>query len=133
MSEYDIKKYLGSLYRALAVIDKPVEMRDFLGSMISSSEKVMFARRIQIAERLLAGQTHVNIIADLGVGNSTIMFVEKGLTRMFYKKKDCKKKIHSKSENISSQNEPFTFDELKKKYPAHFLLFGDLWKNIQDQ
>ena len=129
MSDYEIKKYLGNLYRALAVIDDTAEMKIFLGSLISTSEKVMLARRIQIAEKLLAGKSQAEIQLDLRVGNSTIMFVEKGLTRMFYRKRDGLAQIKKSKGNKYLPNELFTLDELKSKYPAHFILFGSLWKS----
>jgi uncharacterized protein YerC len=128
MSKGDIIKYLGNLYKALAAIDSSEEMKFFFGSLISSSEKVMLARRLQIAEKLLSGQTHLKIMTDLGVGNSTIMFVEKALTRMFYKKKNGLAKLKQGSKE-SYYNEPMTWDEIKNKYPAHFILFGQLWKS----
>jgi uncharacterized protein YerC len=129
LNEYEIKKYLGDLYKSLAVITDPEEMKDFLGSLLSSSEKVMLARRIQVGNELMVNKTYSEIMDKLHVGTSTIMFVERALTRMFYHRKKRKNQVKTSRKTSGGIRESFTWEELKNNYPAHFLLFGDLWKN----
>lgn len=57
------------------------ELTRFLEGLLFPSEKVMMARRIQIAKKILRGSTQAEIQSTLGVGQATVDKVEAWLRR----------------------------------------------------
>jgi TrpR-related protein YerC/YecD len=123
-------KYLDLLWTSIAQLETRDEVKRFFKDLLSESEAVMLARRIEIAKRLLEGEAYDNIANKLGVGKDTIGRVREWLTSGFggYEKaidgfdKELKKRFKN-PKNISKP-EPYSFDWLKRKYPLHFLLFN---------
>lgn len=65
---------------ALACCRGKRDLGKFIQDILTKSEKVMLGRRIQIAKRLLAGQSPHRIRTDLKIGFATIAFVEAWLS-----------------------------------------------------
>jgi len=90
----------------------------------------MLARRIEIAKRLLEGESYDDIAKNLKVGKDTIGRVQGWLASGFggYKKavggfnKELKKRF--KGSKTVDKPELYSFEWLRKKYPFHFLLFN---------
>tara|TARA_Y100000310_G_C20412101_1_gene682518 strand:- start:10 stop:312 length:303 start_codon:yes stop_codon:yes gene_type:complete len=57
------------------------ELTRFLEGLLLPSEKVMMARRIQIAKKILQGATQSEVQSTLGVGQATVDKVEAWLQR----------------------------------------------------
>lgn len=116
---------LDALYTAAGAIRGRDAMKLFLRDLLTPSERIMLGRRIIIARKLLAKEEIDDIVIKLRVGYDTIYRVqrwlhdqlpgyEQAITEMekeFEKRKT--KKLYATS----------AFYRLKKKYPAHFLLF----------
>ena len=52
------------------------ETEDFFHNFLTSSEKIIFARRLRIAKMLLQGYNPTQVRKELGVGVSTVQFVQ---------------------------------------------------------
>lgn len=123
-------KYLDLLWTSIAQLETRNEVKHFFKDLLSESEAIMLARRIEIAKRLLEGESYDNIAKDLKVGKDTIGRVQGWLSSGFggYEKavggfnKELKKRF--KNLKIDDGIEPFSFRWLKQKYPFHFLLFN---------
>ena len=116
---------LDALYTAAGSVRGRDAMKLFLRDLLTPSERIMLGRRILIARRLIAGHSHENISGSLKVGMDTVHRVHrwlqdqmpgyeraiKGMEEEYQKRKE--KKLYATS----------LLYRLKKKYPAHFLLF----------
>ncbi len=103
-------------------------------NLLTASEHIMLARRIQTAKRLLAGNTFVEIRSDLGVGQATVEVVERLLKEHFPEYRatlpDLYKELRQKARK-AKPIEPYSFRWLRRKYPLHFLLFNLLLDDIE--
>ncbi len=138
MSKFDMQKldssskmkYLDLLWTSIAQLETRDEVKQFFKDLLSESEAIMLARRIEIAKCLLEGESYDNIANKLGVGKDTIGRVQEWLASGFggYEKaiggfNKALKKRFKNPKNINKP-EPYSFDWLKQKYPLHFLLFN---------
>jgi TrpR-related protein YerC/YecD len=120
------KKYLGDFYKALFSLKNKTEMKNFIKDILTLSEIVMISRRLQIAKMLVMDKTYTEIKTKLKVGNATITSVDRWLNSGFggYKKAIRKikdnKQLNKVPDDISG-----TFDDLRKKHPAHFWLINN--------
>jgi uncharacterized protein YerC len=64
----------------MAAFEEPKQVRFFLERLLTESEIVMLARRLQIAELLVGGRTYEQIRRKLNVGMSTVQNVDRWLT-----------------------------------------------------
>lgn len=131
-------RFLGDFYSMVATLKNREEVKTFLKDLLTLSESVMLARRLQIAKMLLAGKTHEQVREELKVGYSTIAGVqrwlqagfggyEKALNRYAIIEKNRKK---FKEEKIGKKySTPFSFDWMRHKYPLHFLLVNAILDN----
>ena len=122
-------KYLDLLWTSIAKLETREEAKHFFKDLLSESESIMLARRIEIAKRLLEGNSYDEIARELKVGMDTIGRVQRWLTSGFggYEKviASFEKEVeHRLSESGTSKEQPFSFGWLKKKYPLHFMLFN---------
>jgi len=92
----------------------------------------MVTRRIHVAKLLIKNITHGEIRESLGVGNTTISSVDRWLNNGFggyrktiekYKKQKTKFKNKTNKQDFETVD-PVSFKGLRKRYPAHFLLFN---------
>lgn len=134
LSELEKKKYLGDFYKIAAALNGYDETKNFFKDLLTLSETVMIARRIQIAKMLLNDIGYDDIRKELGVGFSTINHVDRWLNNGFggYRKalqkfSNDKKSIHRLVDKIPAA--PYSLDNVRKKYPLHFLLLNLLMDN----
>lgn len=128
-------KYLDLLWTSIAQLESREEVKQFFKDLLSESEAIMLARRIEIARRLIEGEGYEEISIGLKAGHDTIAQVQRWLTSGFggYKKavtgfrKELERRFH-KDKN-SYKTEPYGFSWIKQKYPLHFLLFNLLSEN----
>lgn len=123
-------KYLDLLWTSIAQLETREETKLFFKDLLSESEAIMLARRIEIAKRLLEGEPYDNITRELGVGKDTIGRVQRWLTSGFggyekavngFKKEADRRFGKSK---VIEKKEPYSFGWIKQKYPLQFLLFN---------
>jgi len=123
-------KYLDLLWTSIAQLKTKEEVKHFFKDLLSESESIMLARRIEVAKRLLESKSYDAIARELKVGMDTIARVQSWLASGFggYEKavggfnKELKKRF--KGSRIDDKPELYSFEWLRKKYPFHFLLFN---------
>lgn len=124
----DRYKLLDELYDMISVLDSREEVKNFFRDLLTPSESLMLARRIAIAKMLLNGSTYDEVKGKLNVGYDNIKSVYRWLYDGFggYNlalEKVAKRK--KKEKNISgSTYTGSAFDNIRRKYPAHFLLIN---------
>ena len=117
---------LDELYDMISVLENREEVKNFFRDLLTPSESLMLARRIAVAKMLLAGATYEEIRNKLKVGHDNIKSVYRWLYDGFggydsALKKVAKKK--AKEKNIGgSAYTGSPLDNLRRKYPAHFML-----------
>lgn len=77
LPQKEFHKLLDDFYSLIVLLETKEEVKNFFKELLSTSEAVMLARRIQIAEMLLAGFTYDEIRSKLKVGFSTIGSVQR--------------------------------------------------------
>ncbi len=123
-------KYFDLLWTSIAQLETRDEVKQFFKDLLSESEALMLARRIEIAKRLLNGESYDKIVSDLNIGMETVSKVQGWLISGFggYEKAidgfDRQFKKRFKNSKTANYPEPYSFGWLKKKYPLHFLLFN---------
>ena len=126
MDKRDRYKMLDELYDMISVLENREEVKNFFRDLLTPSESLMLARRIAIAKMLIKGSTYDEIKKELNVGYDNIKSVYRWLYDGFggYNlalEKFAKKK--AKEKNIGgSTYSGSPLDNLRRKYPAHFLL-----------
>ena len=104
--------------------------------LLTQTEQMMVARRVQVAKRLLAGWTIREIRRDLSVGQATVEAVEKWLRQQFMEYRDVLPSLYvelRKQDQERRRAQPvvqYTFRWLRRKYPLHFLLFNLLLNDL---
>lgn len=129
LQKEEYHKLLDELYSIITLLETKEEVKNFFKDLLSAGEAVMLARRIQIAKMLMAGLSYEEIRESLGTGLATISSVQRWIDSGWggYLKalKNLEKKVREKEvESSKYLNSPFA--QLKRKYPAHFLIFNAL-------
>jgi uncharacterized protein YerC len=121
---------LDTLYTAAGTVRGRSAMKLFLRDLLTESERIMLGRRIMIARKLIAGEPHRDIEAELGVGRDTIGRVQRWLWDQLpgYEQAVAELEKEFEKRNFKRQFATSALFRLKKKYPAHFLLFSLLKK-----
>ena len=116
-------RMLNDLYAMIAEIKSSKEAANFIRDVLTPSESLMVTRRIAIAKMLLAGYGYEYISKKLKVGFNTINNVNRWLFTGFGGYLNEIKKSANRKERRASI--PTTeWARIKKKYPAHFLIFN---------
>lgn len=105
----------GCAIRSILIATWYDDCLQFLSDLFTESEFVMFARRLQIAKRLLAGFSYLRIRRDLRVGLDTIQVVHEWLENKF---EDYRRVIPPLFKSPQAQWER----ALRRAYSAHYLL-----------
>ncbi len=116
---------LDTLYTAAGTVRGRSAMKLFLRDLLTESERIMLGRRIIIARKLIAGESHRDIEAQMGVGRDTIGRVQRWLWDQLpgYEQAVAELEKELEKRAFKKQYAESALFRLKKKYPAHFLLF----------
>lgn len=123
------QKNLDLFWTSIAGLEGRMEVKNFFKDLLSETEAIMFARRLEVARMLLAGHSYQEISKKLQVGENTIGKVQRWLTSGFggYEKalKGFERALEKRGEIEKNKYiQPYSFDWLRKKYPLQFLLFN---------
>lgn len=106
----------------LQVLKRHKDRRIFLMDLLTESELMMFARRIQIARRLLAGFSYYRIRRELKVGFDTIQTVHEWLDTKFADYRAVIPALYE--ERQKGKLSPLQLEkELMRAYSPNYLLF----------
>ena len=132
---YDVKPHqrrrmLGEFCDMVTRIKTKENAEKFLRDLLTPSEIIMIMYRIEIAKMLLAGFSYGDISKKLKVGFNTIT----GVNRWLYSGFGGYMNELKEAENQKQRRKvlPTTeWEMIKRKYPAHFLIFNllDNYKN----
>lgn len=79
LPEEKIGLYVDEFWRAVTLLESKDEVRAFFRDMITSTERVMLAKRLQIAKWLYQGADYTFIKKELNVSNTAIAGVSRWL------------------------------------------------------
>ena len=104
-----------------------------LVKLLTNKEKVALGRRLIIAEAIKAGKTRMEINERISISPNTFTQIKRWI--------DSDQKIYSPAKTVRDVSrkhvprrkriENFSYDDMKRRYPAHHLLFSiveELWK-----
>jgi len=126
LTETEKKVCLGDFYTMVSMLEGRDEVKKFFKDLLSLSETVMISRRIQVAKKLMKGLSYDDIIREMRVGKATVAQVDRWLNSGFGGYRQQIKKYNNKKTGKIKEYvvDQFSLDGLRKKYPAHFLLFN---------
>lgn len=114
---------IGDFYDIVTNLKTKKEVIGFFMGLLTSSEALMFSRRIKISTMLLEDKSYQEIREALGVGDSTISNVNKWL---FGENEQFKNQIQAHKKRKNSQtnknNNNNHYGSLLNKYPQHRIL-----------
>lgn len=125
LNNADRIKILDALYTSAGSLKGRDAMKAFLKDLLTESERIMLGRRILIAQGLLEGQSSRTISEEMGVGLDTVGKVERWLQdQMPGYEKAITGMNRAFDERLKKTESKKNWQNLKRKYPLHFLLFN---------
>ncbi len=122
-------RILDEFWTMVALLENRDEVKSFFKDLLSASESIMLARRIQIAKLLLSGWGYDRIEQKLGTGPTTIASVHRWLQGGFggYVKAIPKlnREIERREKVVElreKESVPLSSAWMRKRYPLHYLL-----------
>jgi len=137
MSPQEKNKILNELYSIVISLKTREQIINFFKDVLTSSEAVMLARRIQIAKMLLQGYGYIEISNKLKTGIDTIARVQCWLKDGFGGYLQALEKVVKKEEMETRRKEdmearknvdPNSFEGLAYRYPLYFGLSYEIYK-----
>jgi TrpR-related protein YerC/YecD len=123
----ELYKLLDEFYSIVTLLETKEEVKNFFKDLLSSSEALMLARRIQIAKLLVAGGSYDAIRETIGAGYATIGNVQRWLDAGFGGYIKALENLNNKIRRGEAQYAKSSNDSwgtIKKKYPAYFAISG---------
>ncbi len=124
------KAALDTLFSTVAKLRQKDAAAVFIRQLLTEDEQETVGRRLLIAKMLLSGKTQAEVRAELGVSPNTFTRTRKWLTKEIPEygaalaAHDREKKAKKPAKEWRERHQPFTLADLKRRYPAHFLLFN---------
>jgi len=120
INKRDKYQAIGDFYEIISNLNSKKESIDFFIGLLTPSEALMLARRIQIGKRILEGKKYDEIRKELKVGFSTITKTENwihgGSDKYSKWIEECLRK------NMKKKKTKEHFKGLLDKYPEHRIL-----------
>lgn len=126
-------RILDEFWTMVALLETKDEVKSFFKDLLSATESVMLARRIQIAKLLLSNYGYDTIQKRLGVAPNTIASVHRWLEGGFGGYSSAIPKLEKEitrrekvAEKRQEESVPLSATWMRKKYPLHYLLVNML-------
>jgi len=100
--------YLNNLWSAFTLMDSKEDIRLLFKDLFTRTEYKMFAKRLEIARRLLVGENYVNIQRELKVGPDTVGRVSDSLTEKGYGLRKAHEKLNKLEEKFLAKQREAT-------------------------
>ncbi|PIQ68201.1 MAG: hypothetical protein COV91_05340 [Candidatus Taylorbacteria bacterium CG11_big_fil_rev_8_21_14_0_20_46_11] len=133
LNSKDRYRILDEFWTMVALLESKEEVKHFFKDMLSVTESIMLARRIQIARLLLSGWSYDRIEKRLGTSPTTIASVHKWLQGGFGGYTEAIPKLEKEiarredvQEKRMEEGVPLSKAWMRKKYPLHYLLVNML-------
>lgn len=105
----DFGLYVHNLWLAFSLLDTKEDVRLLFRDLFTHTEYKMFAKRLEIAKRLLAGQNYESIKNDLKVTSTTIATV----SNILAEKGEGFRKVAGKLEDIENKRQKWKIEQRK--------------------
>lgn len=120
------------LFKTAAGMTNKDSVITFARELLTEDEQVTIGRRILIAQMILSGKKQAEIREELGVSPNTFTrtrkWVEKEIPEYGKAIKEYKKQELDRLKKIKKKHydrtTPFTSSDMRRRYPAHFLLIN---------
>jgi len=104
-----------------------------LTQLLTSKEKLAIGRRLIIAEAIKAGKTRMEINNKISISPNTFTQIKHWIDsdQKIYSSARATERISRKHIHRHQRVENFSYEDHKKRYPGHHLLFSiveELWK-----
>src|SRR3990167_7476378 len=122
-------RILDEFWTMIALLETKDEVRNFFKDLLSATESVMLARRIQIAKLLLAGWGYDRIENKMGAGPTTIasvhLWLQGGFGGYVAALPKLKRELERRdkiAERRQEESVPLSSAWMRKRHPLHYLL-----------
>lgn len=127
VSKEERYKIIGEFFDIVTQLKNKSEVTNFLIGLLTHSESLMMARRIQIAKLIIEGNGYEEIRSKLGVSHQTIGRIDKWLHQNegAYKeilRKYLKKMEREKDKRKGKSGSHYSPGSLLNRYPQHKFL-----------
>lgn len=104
-----------------------------LVKILTPKEKIAFGRRLIIAEAIRAGKTRMEINNHIRLSPNTFTQLKRWIDsdQKIYNPTKTVRDVSKKHSPRYQRIQPFSYEDMKRRYPLHFLLFTiveELWK-----
>ncbi len=102
-------------------------------NLLTNKEKIALGRRLIIAEAIKAGKTRMEINERISISPNTFTQIKRWIDsdQKIYTSAKTVRDISRKHAQRRQRVENFSYEDMKRRYPAHHLLFSiveELWK-----
>lgn len=105
---------------------------NFIDKVLTDGERIDIGRRIAVARMILEGNTYFEIHSKLSISPNTFRNIRQWVHEelpnyndvLESNRKLSEKRALKKQKKSFHRTQPFSFQDLKKRYPMHFLLFN---------
>lgn len=111
---------ISDLYEIISKLNSKKEVVDLFVGLLTPSENLMIARRIQIGKKIIEGKSYEKIRKELNVGFDTIAKTENWINGGSEEYSKWIEKMLRKS--INENNTKESYKSLLDKYPGHKIL-----------
>lgn len=125
ISSEKLGHYINNLLSAFTLMDSKEEVKLLFRSLFTHTEYKMFAKRLEIARRLLNNNTYESITKDLSVSEKTISYISNILVEKgegFIKAHQKLSEIDRKLLNKSKDRQDHLERRVRKKLPGEVVL-----------
>ena len=129
VSKKELHRLLDNFWTMVALLETKDEVKHFFKDLLSVTEAIMLARRIEIASLLLHGMQYDKIEKRLGAASSTVASVHRWLqggSRGYEAAlPKLEKEIERRSKVVEKRKKehmPLSKEWMRKRYPLHYLL-----------
>lgn len=104
-----------------------------LVKLLTNKEKIALGRRLIIVEAIKAGKTRMEINERIGISPNTFAQIRRWINsnQSVYTSTKTASEVSQKHVSHRQRIEAFSYEDMKRRYPAHHLLFSiveELWK-----
>jgi TrpR-related protein YerC/YecD len=110
---------VAEFFKVIEKLKNKKEMADFFLGLLTASEILMLARRIQIAQYLISGKSYEEILRKLKAGSETVHRTDLWLSHEDEKTRKWLKSLIGKKQELKTQIKRYRPDSLLRRYPHH--------------
>jgi len=121
------KRIINQFYSAISTFKDLSGIKKFFDDLLTESEVIMLARRLEIAKLLIQGVGYQKIRTKLKVGfdninavNCWLRYGRDSYVEVIKKLEKLEAKKNRRKSEIKNKKQTFDWDDVKKRYPPQF-------------